>query len=491
MSAHDGRERVQAGTGMTANIDERPDLVVVGGGGAGMCAAMAAQDLGLRAVVLEADTKLGGATALCSGVYYAAGTPVQEQHGIRDSPDSMYGYIMTLNQGALRPDIIHTLSSRAKEGLELLVGLGASFPVDNLVGGGRTRVARGHSCDGAGGSIADTLIREVTRRGIDVRLGVRASELIAENGAVVGVRDSQGGEFRAPAVAITTGGFGNSMPMLERHFPSVAQHGDRVWAVHEEAPFILGDGIRMAEAVGANVVGHDTGLPMPTAGFAHNIEGVLPPWIMLVNSRGRRFMSETSAFSTSGYLINEQEGSRAFAIFDEKSLRDVSNELDYLDPLKQNQSVPSWHELSIREQVRKGSVFCADSLEDLAVQAGIDPIGLSASVDRYNADHDRGVDAEFLKRTGHHPVRVAPFYAVEVRSSLIGLTGAGIEIDADARVLDRHGRSIPGLYAAGETTGVVVGSRYAAGGIMIANAVVFGDIIGRTVAAERARMATI
>ena len=467
---------------LETSVEHSCDLLIVGGGGAGMCAALEAEKRGLRVTILEADTKLGGATALCSGVFYAAGTPIQEQNGVTDSPDKMYEYIMTLNQGALRPDIIHTLSTQARHGLDYLIKLGASFPLDHLVGGGRTRVARGHSCDGVGGTIADTLIREVQRTDIDIQLEVRVESLIVEDSAVVGARATSGREYRARAVAVTTGGIGNSMKMLERLFPSVAQHGDRVWAVHEDAPFILGEGIEMAEAVGARVIGHDTGLPMPTAGFAHNIEGVLPPWIMLVNSNGQRFMSETSAFSTSGYLINEQEGARAFAIFDEKSLQEISDNLDYLDPLKQNQSVPSWHKKSIQEQVAKGVVKKANTLLELAELTGINSVGLETTAAKYNADYDAGFDSVYMKSAGHHPVRQAPLYAVEVRSSMIGLTGAGLEIDPQARVLDAYGRIIPGLYAAGETTGGVVGSRYAAGGIMIAGAVVFGRILGNTVA---------
>lgn len=456
------------------------ELLVIGGGAAGMCAALEAAQLGVKVMLLDADAKLGGATALCSGVYYAGGTAIQEANGVTDSPDAMYEYIMTLNRGELQPDIIQTLSNHAPEGLDYLIDLGTSFPVDNLVGGGRNRVARGHSCDGVGGSIAEVLMREVAKRDIDVRLGVRIASLIKEDGRIVGARDTAGTDYRAGAVAITTGGFGNSKAMIERLFPSVAQHGDRVWAVHEGAPFILGEGITMAEAEGANIIGHDTGLPMPTAGFAHNVEGVLPPWIMLVNAQGRRFMSETSAFSVSGYLINEQEGSRAFAIFDDKSLQEVSDDLDYLDPLKQNMSVPSWHKKSIEEQVEKGIVQSASTLEELAELAGIDSIGLATTVAKYNADFDAGFDSVHFKKVGHHPVRVAPFYAVEVRSSMIGLTGAGLEIDSSTRVLDAHGRVIPGLYAAGETTGGIVGGRYAAGGIMIAGAIVFGRILGQT-----------
>ncbi|MET0545255.1 MAG: FAD-dependent oxidoreductase, partial [Caulobacterales bacterium] len=436
------------------------DVIIVGGGGAGMCAALELNKLGLKTVILEADQKLGGATALSSGVYYAAGTKIQKANGVTDdTPADAYEYIMTLNQGALRPEIIRILCDRAAEGLDFLIAQGAAFPDDHLVGGGRNRVARGHSCSGEGGSIAEVLAARVLETQVDVRLGVRVESLIIERGRVAGVR-AGGQDYHGGAVILTTGGFGNSKEMLARFYPSAAQHGDKTWAVHEPAPFILGDGLLMAEKIGAAITGHDTGLPLPTAGFKHNVEGVLPPWIMLVNAEGKRFMSETSPYSVSGYLINAQTGAKSFAIFDEKTLKEVSDDLDYLDPLKQRMSVPSWHQESIREEVAKGVVKRGDTLKDLAEQAGIAPRALELTVARYNADFDNGADKAFNKSTGHHAIRVPPFYAVEVRSSMIGLTATGLDIDDKARVLDADGGVIPGLYAAGELLGCVIGSRY-------------------------------
>jgi len=460
------------------------DVLIIGGGGAGMCAALEAQEQGASCIILEADKKLGGATALCSGVYYAAGTSIQRAAGIPDdTPDAMFDYIVTLNRAAVRPDIVRVLCDKSAEGLDFLIGLGADFPVDHLVGGGRHRVARGHSCTGKGGNIAETLARAIHRTTVDVRLGDRVDSLIVDDGRVAGARVGEN-EYRAGAVVITTGGFGNNKEMLKRLYPSVAQHGEKTWAVHEPAPFILGDGISLGEAVGARIVGHDTGLPLPTAGFKHNVEGVLPPWIMLVNQEGRRFMAETSPFSVSGYLINEQTGAHAFAIFDEKTLSDISNDLDYLDPLKQRMSVPSWHEESIREEVAKGVVKRAQTIAELANAAAIDPLALEETVSRYNEDFQRGIDTWFFKNSGHHAIRIPPFYAVEVRACMIGLTAAGLEIDKQCRVLDLHGRPIAGLYAAGEVLGCIMGNRYSAGGVSIANAIVFGRLAGQRAAAE-------
>jgi succinate dehydrogenase/fumarate reductase flavoprotein subunit len=448
-----------------------------------MSAAVEARKGGASCLILEADEKLGGATALTSGVFCAAGTEVQRAAGVVDTPDAMFEYIMTLNRGEIRPDLLRILCEKSNEGLEFLIEHGASFPVDYLVGKGRWRTPRGHACSRRGGSISEILARAVSHAGAEVRLGTRVDGLILENGAVVGARAGKD-EYRANTVVVTTGGFANSKEMIARLYPSMAQHGHKVWAVHHPAPFILGDGITISEAVGARIAGFDTGLPLPTPGFARNVESVLPPWLVIVNAEGRRFMSETAAYSVSGYRINEQTGAHAFAIFDDQTLRNCSKDVDYLDPSKQGVSVSSWHEASIRAEVAKGVVKCADTISEVAVQAGIAPPALEQTVADYNDDCDRGDDSRFLKNTGLSPIRVSPFYAVEIRSSLIGLTAAGLDIDRKCRVLDEHGRVIPGLYAAGEVLGCIMGSRYAAGGISIANAIVFGRLAGQMAAAE-------
>lgn len=467
------------------NLAMEVDLIIVGGGGAGMCAALEADQGGLRCVLLEADSKLGGATALSSGVYYAAATSIQKANGIVDSTDAMYEYILTLNRGAARPDLTRILCDRGGEGLDFLIEQGVQFPLDYLLGGGRNRVARGHSCSGQGGSIGSVLASRVLERNIEVRLNSRVDSLIVENDHVVGVRLG-GEEIRGRAVVLTTGGFGNNKSLIERLYPSVAQHGDRVWAIHEEAPYILGDGILMGEAIGANITGHDTGLILPTAGFKHNVEGAgsLAPWVMLVNVEGRRFIAETTPYSMSGYRINEQTGATSFAIFDEKTLQTISDDLSYADPHKQKKSVPSWHQTLIRQEVEKGVVHKADTIGELAEKAGISQRALESTVAKYNSDFDCGVDSEFFKSASHYPVRQPPFYAVEVRAAMIGLTAAGLDIDAQGHVLDKDGVVIAGLYAAGEVLGCVIGDRYPAGGTSIACAIVFGRLAGQSAVRE-------
>lgn len=459
-------------------------VLIVGGGGAGLCAALEVRKSGLPCLVLEADDRLGGATNYSSGAYCAAGSAIQRRKGVEDTPDHLFDYIMTLNQWDMRADIVRTMSDLSVDGLNFLTDCGVVFEDEGLCGGGRHRVARSHLANGHGRAIIVALEQRAIEAGVEFRTGIRVRDLLVEAGRVTGVLSEEGELLRGSAVILTTGGFGNDKALLARLYPSVAQHGDRTWCLHEPAPFILGDGIVMAERIGARVTGEDTGLPLPSCGFKHNIEGTLPPWIMLVNADGRRFMAETSAYSIAGYLLNQQKGGRAFAIFDEWTLTNVSTDVSYIeDDPEQPQSTPSWHRDAVLQQVEAGMVVQASTIPELADKIGVDGTTLQQSIDRYSRDAQEGVDRAFFKRTGLFPIKEAPFYAVEVRASIVGLTAAGLNIDTSGRVLDQADRVIPGLYAAGEVLGCVIGSRYAVGGLSLLNVVVFGRLAGQAAAA--------
>lgn len=459
------------------------DVIIVGGGGGGLAAAITAHDRGASCMILEADGQLGGATAQSAGVFYAANTSVQRAAGItHDTADAMFEYVMALNQWALRPDLIRIMCDRSASALEWLIELGAEFPSQWLVPSGAESIPRGHPSKGAGGGIAESLINAAGARGIDTAVGTRVQKLLVEDGRVVGV-EAEGVRLRAPAVVLTTGGFGNSPEMVRRLYPTAAYHGERVWAVHDRVPFILGDGIRLAETIGAGIVGQDSGLLLPTSGFGKYTEAFLPPWIMLVNTLGRRFVSELASYSVLGYLMNEQPQQRAIAVFDATALAEASGNTKYSDPYNSGLPMPTWEQAMLLDQHRQGRVKSANSIMELASQFGVDAATLEQTVHLYNADCDAGTDRHFFKRAPKlFPIRNAPFYGVEVRASIIGVTGAGLDIDSEARVLDATQRPIPGLYAAGEVLGCIHGKRYAGGGMAIGNAVIFGRIAGESAA---------
>jgi fumarate reductase flavoprotein subunit len=471
-----------------ASMDNDFDVIVIGSGAAGLSAAIEAAREGASVMVLEADKKPGGATALSGGVVYAAGTGVQRRAGIEgDTAAAMFEYIMALNQWALKPDIMRHIADNSAAAIDWLEQLGAVFPPAFLVRSGVESVARSHPCEGAGFALVNTLINAAGAAGVQTAVGTRVERLLVRDGRVCGVH-ADGVDLQCGAVVIASGGFANDLDLRARLFPSVTQHGSWAWAIHEGAPCVRGDGIRMAEAIGAGIVGIDSGLPLPTAGFGKFVEAFLPPWTMVVNESGRRFMSETSSFSVSGYLLNEQRGQHGFAIFDEPTLVEASNDGRYLDPFNTGMTTPTWQEQTIRAQVDSGRVKTAPTLRALAELCGIDPAALEATAARYNENCRDGADPVFFKMSPKFfPVTQPPFYAVEVRAAIIGGTGAGLDVDIDCRVLDLNGQPIANLFAAGEVLGVVQGKRDAGGGMYIGPAIIMGRRAGQLAAQQSHR----
>jgi fumarate reductase flavoprotein subunit len=134
----------------------------------------------------------------------------------------------------------------------------------------------------------------------------------------------------------------------------------------------------------------------------------------------------------------------------------------------------------------EGKVVRADTIEELAEAIGVPPASLAGAVTRYNADVEAGKDSMYLKEPSvMRPVATGPFYAVEVRLTQLGLTSVGLRIDAGARVVGEASAPVPGLFAAGECTGGVLGDVYMGSGNSLANCLTFGRIAGRSAAAER------
>jgi fumarate reductase flavoprotein subunit len=462
------------------------DVVVVGGGGAGMAAAVTAADAGARVIIAESQSDLGGSTKISGGVFYAAGTSVQREAGISgDTPEAMFDYYMTLNQWRVEPALVRRLCQEAAPTLEWLIELGVMFPPENLYVSGVDGVARGHAPLGFGYAISAALEQAVIDRGIDVALRTRVDELLVEGGRVVGV-SANGDAVRAGAVVLTTGGFGQSPDMLGRHYPEATAAGDWTWSI--SAPGCVGDGLELAEKAGAGITGHNRGLLLITPGFNRQLEVDPPGWLVCVNREGRRFGDETAAYAVMSGLFREQGGS-AFAIFDEQARREAEPDSQYADAFAAGIVAVNFLPDVLAEMAEKGRVTRADTLAALAGKIGVPAAALCATVDAYNAGCDQGEDPWYFKDPQYlKPVRTPPFYAVEMRPAIVCLTATGVRIDASARALSISNTPIPGLLAAGETTGGVMGERYVGGGNSIANAIVFGRIAGREAADQAASL---
>jgi fumarate reductase flavoprotein subunit len=456
------------------------DVIVVGGGGAGLAAAVEARIQGASVLLLEAAGHLGGSTGMSAGVFYATGTSVQRAAGVEDSVERMYRYCMAITQWELEPGIVWRFCTESGPTIEWLIELGVDFPAESLYVSGVDLTPRGHQCVGGGAQLVETLAAHARARGVEIRFDTRVQELLVTGGTVRGVRVG-GTDIAAAAVVLTTGGFGANEQLLAEYYPPALMHGPQ-WTRYFGSPTSRGDAITMTREFGADVAGKGYGMLNWTAGFSDEPADFCPSWIVFVNLDGSRFMAENAAYAVAGDLIQRQRESRCFAILDEAARASSVDRNARRDQLGVGEY--TWGGDTILRKYEEGRVLRGDTLAQLGTLAGIDPVTLENSIAEYNADVRGGGDRRFRKPGELREVRTGPFYAVEVRASTFGNTFPGLRIDEDAHVHHRTGPVIPGLYAAGEASGGVLGTRYVGGGNAVGQAVIFGRIAGRTAARQ-------
>jgi len=457
------------------------DVVVIGSGAAGLSAALAASEDGASVLVAEAEGIVGGSSRLSGGLMMGAGTRYQRALGIEDSPEALFHDYMTLNQWKVEAAVVERLTQRAGQAVEWLGDHGVEF-YDQMVYGGDETVPRVHCPIGRGQAVVDVLYARCRDAGVEFALGQRIDRLIVVDGAVHGVAVGAD-EITAGAVVVASGGFGANEDKRRELFPSVFDTG---WSYYIGADGARGDALDFTRDVDAQVTGHDRGLRLLHTDFDRMYEAYIPGWLILVNRDGRRFCNETAPYGIMDGLLAEQ-GDVAFAIFDHRRLVEATE----LGVARYKQSIPGstkrqsphWN-LDIIEMMQKeGKVKVADSLDDLAAQLGLPVDHLRATVERVNELHAMHEDADYLKDPKFlEPISEGPFYGVEVRPATCCFTACGLRIDRDARVLDSSGRPIPGLFAAGEVTGGVIGPRYVGSGNSYGNCVTMGRVAGQSAA---------
>ena len=452
------------------------DVVVVGGGGAGLAAALTAAESGARVLIAEAAEQLGGSTRLAGGSFMAAGTPVQFEAGFEnDSADAFYDYYLTFNRWDIDPAVARRFCDRALPTMTWLVELGLTYTVDGLYRAGLEPAPRSHRPVGGGQAIVDALSRAVKGRSVDIALGQRVEELVADaDGRVCGVR-ANGEELSTSSVIITTGGFGPNTDLVRRHIPDAAFGGEQVWS--PGAPTCVGDGLRLGAQVNASMGGRNRGDLLLSSGLVRDIEPYLPGWLVFVDQQGRRFVDELAPYGVITPLTVARGGS-CWVIFDDDALKTAAPRADSA------WGAGTWNTDTLSRGVADGAVRTATSVPELARVVGVESAVLASTIERYNTDCERGHDSQFFKDpTVMRPIAKPPFYAVELRPQVIAVTGYGLRIDADARVLGADDCPIAGLFAAGEVTGNVLGPQYLGGGNAIGSALIFGRIAGQSAVA--------
>src|SRR5215212_8159941 len=468
------------------SADRDVDVLVVGSGAAGLAAALSAGEDGAGSVlVAEAEGVVGGSSRLSGGLTMGAGTRYQRALGITDDDDSLFHDYMTLNHWDVEAGVARRLADLAGPSVEWLGDLGVEF-YDQLVYGGDERVPRVHVPIGRGQAVVDVLHRASRQAGVDMALGQRVDRLLVEDGAVTGVAVG-GDSITAGAVVLATGGFGNDPARLAAHFPSAAA---TEWTWYIGAEGSRGDALALVEQVDAHVLGHDRGLRLLHANFAPIYEAYLPGWIVVVNREGRRFFDETAPYGVTDGLLRAQ-GDVAYAVFDHAALTAATAagvaRYKQLIPGSTKKQSPHWNADVIEQMVAAGKVLRTDSVAALAEALGLPVRAFEGTVARHNAQVAAGEDADYLKDPKFlEPIATPPFYGAEIRPATVCFTACGPRIDRDAHLLDTSGRPVPGLFAAGECVGGVIGPAYVGSGNSYANCLVFGRVAGAGAAATAA-----
>ncbi len=496
------------------DVEATYDVVVLGGGGAGLTASITAAQNGAKVILVEKAGSLGGNTLIAGQGFNAcdperqANTEMSEallgqlksyldldpadfgafaevletvkgqindyiasgSTTLFDSPELhmlhtyMGGKRTGLDGTVIEPDLelARTFATNALDALEWVESIGAQWndTTSTILG---AMWPRSHGL--ANGNVITILTDAAKANGVEIVTDTRANELIVENGKVVGVKatTSEGANVTLHAnsgVVLATGGFSANAPMVveyNNYWPGLS---DTMPSTN--APTITGDGIVMAKAVGADLVGMGFAQLMPSS---HPVDGSLFSGIwgsaetqVFVNKEGKRYVNEYAERDVLSKAALAQTDGIFYIICDNKIAKNAD----------------------VAGMEAKGNVVVADTLEELAEKLGIPADTFVETIERYNSFVDAQKDDDFGKPLFGEKIDEAPFVATP-RSPSLHHTMGGVKIDTNTHVISTEGNVIDGLYAAGEVTGGLhAGNRL--GGNAMTDFLVFGRIAGENAA---------
>lgn len=446
------------------------DVIVIGAGGAGLAAAVTANQANASVIVIEKTPKVGGSTILSGGALNAVDEGSETALSNKDSVD--FHYQQTFDGGDQQgdPELVRILVENAWDGVEWLQGLGMQFnPGTFTVLGGLW--PRAHKpVEPVGTGFFKTYNEYIgSHDGIEIIFNTEAKEFILEDGRVTGVvaTGETGNTVTLKAkkgVVLATGGFAANVEMRQKY--------NTIWATLDDSikstnpPGSSGDGILMAEAVGAALVqmGNIQLLPLgdpKTGSLSGNIEMSVENRIF-VNDEGNRFVDEGARRDVMTKALIEQPNAHMWVILD-----------SHVYPTGDEKN--NFNE-SVNELIAAGRAFKGETLEELAETIGVDPANLVAAVTEFNTHVDEKTPDAFGRTLYADQIDKGPFYA-GARVPTVHHTMGGVKINTEAQVIDVNGNVIPGLYAAGEVTGGIHGTNRL-GGNALTDILVFGRIAG-------------
>lgn len=445
-------------------------VVVVGAGGCGLSAALAAKEAGAEVLVLERDAAPSGSTALSTGLIPAAGTRFQKALGIDDSPQLLAEDIWRKARGQTDRTMVETVARASGPTVEWLAERhGVQFKlVEGFLYPGHSVLRMHGTPHRTGEELEGALLASAARLGVDVLTNALVTELISENARIRGVRfsrpDGTTETLGCGALVLACCGFGGNREMVREHIPEMA-----------EAEFSghvgnKGDAVRWGLELGAALadLGSYQGHGAVAVPYGKPVNwGVLTNGGYQVNLRGERFSNEVRGYSEQAVEVIAQPERFAWNVFDEARERPILGFRDY-------------------DEIRSlGGIRRAATLRELAAVMSVPVDTLektNTEVDRLRSSGEKDRWGRSFK--GSQPL-AAPFCAVKVAGTLFHTQG-GLVIDPSARVLRKDGSGFPNLFAGGGAARGLSGPSnwgYFSGGGLL-TAVTLGRIAGTAAAAS-------
>jgi len=475
----------------TGRDELQADIVIIGGGGTGLAAAVTAAEKGIKRIILLEVRRVPGGNSVFPGGLLGTETPLQKHLGVDARRDDVFRLAMDYSHWKANARIVRTLVDISGDNIRWLEEKGLVF--DRLVPHFPNQVPNTyHATSGTfntGAEVVKTLVEKCRSLGVQIIFRARARKIIRDNeGKITGVLATTGDKelsIGTGSVIIATGGFGGNNRLLKKYVPGF----DKDEVCLRGLPH-KGDGLLMAEETGAATGGPVTleaeGPYCPESGYLNII--AKRPYTLWVNRKGERFTDENAAtFEEAANAMYEQPGKASYSLFDETIRQKIA--VEELGPFElRTMTTETWRQGVDKElqlQAEKGNLKMANSWEEIADLTGTPSETLKHTLDEYNSLCDHGHDAQFVKdRMYLTALRMPPYYAIHCRIRFL-VTHGGIRVNHRMEVLDREDNPIPGLYCAGDDTGGRVADTYP----IFLSGMSFSFAIGsgRIAAAEAAR----
>jgi fumarate reductase flavoprotein subunit len=446
-------------------------VVVVGAGGCGLSAALAAADLGAEVLLIERDDTPMGSTGMSTGLIPAAGTPEQAARGIEDSPELFLSDIMAKTKGRADPVAARRMAEESAETVAWLRDVhGAPLAlVDGFLYPGHSCMRMYGTPNRTGGELQGSLEAAASRAGVNLLTGYAVRTLYVDGDRIVGVRAVRGDTVQdvgCEALILACCGFGGNSVLVKRWIPEIAD------AVYHGHPGNMGDAVAWGEQLGADFGDMESYQGHGGLAVGHGLP-ILWPLIMeggfQVNLHGVRFSNEAEGYSEQAAKVNAQPGHVAWSIFDERLHQLMLAFDDYQDAL------------------RAGAVIEANTVHLLAQRTNLPADALSATL----AEVERSVQGLYPDRFGRNftgkPALAAPYRAAKVTGALFHTQG-GLRVNEDGRVRKADGGVFPNLFAGGGAAQGISGP--GAAGYLAGNGLLTATTLGKLAGRAAARLIT-